>query len=88
MKPDKKSVVGLIAQNMFRHPNFWNYQNFKNRLHVLALMLVPLSCSDKKLKDNYRMAKYNFWSACGDTGDYEFYKYCRRRLKECKGKSK
>lgn len=83
-----ESIIGLIAKNMFRHPNFWSFSNFKNRLHVIALMFVPVSCNDEKLKRNYHLAKYNFWSACGDSGDYEYLKSARRKLKECNKKAR
>ncbi len=73
---------------MFRHPNFWSSRNFKNRLSVIALMLIPVSCDDEKLKHKYWIAKYNFWSACGDSGDYEYLKAVRHKLKECNKKAR
>lgn len=51
-------------------------------------MLIPVSCDDEKLKHKYWIAKYNFWSACGDSGDYEYLKAVRHKLKECNKKAR
>jgi len=88
MDDNSKPVIQIIMRNMFWHPNFWNLRNFKNRLHVLMLMMLPLSCDNEKLNHKYKLAQINFWSACGDSGDYEYLKMCRKRLKEYQGKSK
>ncbi len=81
-----KDIAKVIAQNIFRHKNFWNLNNFKNRLHVLLLMALPVSCKDKKLRASYNTAKYNFWSACGDDMDYKFFIGIRQRLQKCNTK--
>ncbi|MBQ8728833.1 MAG: hypothetical protein IJY77_00910 [Alphaproteobacteria bacterium] len=81
-----QDIIKIIAQNMFRHQNFWNFQNFRHRLHVLWLMLMPVSCNDEKLRSRYNTAKYNFWSCCGDKMDYDYFIGIRHRLAECKTK--
>ncbi len=86
MTRQNKPVITLIAQNMFRHPNFWNIRNFQNRVHVILLALVPISCKDETLRNRYNQAKYNFWSACGDKGDYEYLMHVRKKLKKCKSR--
>lgn len=35
MVAKKETIIGLIAKNMFKHPNFWSSRNFKNRLSVI-----------------------------------------------------
>lgn len=86
MTRQNKSVINLIAQNMFRHPNFWNIRNFKNRVHVILLALVPIYCKDETLRNRYNQAKYNFWSACGDKGDYDYLMHVRKKLKKCESR--
>ena len=83
------NILKIIAANMFRHPNFWNVQNFKNRIHVIGLQFLPApqlvykkvvlimrGGDDPKItkaKTLLNDSQLNFWSACGDPVDYKYY---------------
>lgn len=86
MNYSNKDIFMLIYRNMFRHPNFWNIRNFKNRMHVILLALVPIYCKDKTLRNKYNQARYNFWSACGDKGDYDYLMHVRKKFQKCESR--